>query len=785
MMGFYHWLHGRWPAGTVEPLPEVADDGTTRVPGLRIVGDLTGIPLLKFAVDGGARAVRAIAREPEIAEISKARAPEGSGAGSAAGPGAGAEGEPLDLVIVGGGVSGISAAIEARRLGLRFVVLESARPFATIAAFPVGKPIFAYPTEMQPAGELPLRAHVKEALLEDLERARRAAGVATVNAHAERVERTGSGDTARLVVHARDPSGTARRFVARRVIVAIGRSGNHRRLGVPGEDLGHVSSRLHDPSEYAGRDVVVVGGGDSALEAAIALAEAGARVVLSYRKAVLVRPRPENVARLEALSGAEGPLRLRLGTRVRAITETHVELEGDGGEPRVPAQAVFTMIGREAPLAFFRRSGVPIRGEWRASTWAGLVLSLAFCSFVYVWKSGGALTRTFEARGWFPFGVPQWLAGIASSARDPSTLLGTLAISMREPGFYYSFAYTVAVVLFGIARIRRRRTPYVTVQTTSLALVQILPLFLLPYVLLPWLGHAGAFDHGFWNHVADELFPVVSYGHGREYWRAFGFVLAWPLFVWNFYTNEPMTWWLVIGLVQTFVIVPLVVRRWGKGAYCGWICSCGALAETMGDTQRHKMPHGPAWNRLNLVGQVVLGGAFVLFVARIVSWTWPRSGIGKAAAEFFSTALYDFSVLGVQLDYYHLVDVFLAGILGVGLYFVASGRVWCRFACPLAALMHIYARFTRFRIFADKKKCISCNVCTSVCHQGIDVMGFAQRGAPMEDPQCVRCSACVQSCPTGTLTFGRLGPGGVPVADALAASPVQMREAKRRLPLAA
>ena len=91
------------------------------------------------------------------------------------------------------------------------------------------------------------------------------------------------------------------------------------------------------------------------------------------------------------------------------------------------------------------------------------------------------------------------------------------------------------------------------------------------------------------------------------------------------------------------------------------------------------------------------------------------------------------------------IDVLLAGVAGVGLYFVASGRVWCRFACPLAALMHVYARFSRFAIVPDKKKCISCNVCTSVCHQGIDVMAFANRGLPMQDPQCVRCSACVSA----------------------------------------
>jgi ferredoxin len=91
--------------------------------------------------------------------------------------------------------------------------------------------------------------------------------------------------------------------------------------------------------------------------------------------------------------------------------------------------------------------------------------------------------------------------------------------------------------------------------------------------------------------------------------------------------------------------------------------------------------------------------------------------------------------------------------------------------------MNIYTRFSKFRIFAEKSKCISCNVCTSVCHQGIDIMNFANKGLPMEDPECVRCSACVQMCPTGVLSFGRYDGRGLPVLDRLPASPVKMAEA--------
>ena len=147
---------------------------------------------------------------------------------------------------------------------------------------------------------------------------------------------------------------------------------------------------------------------------------------------------------------------------------------------------------------------------------------------------------------------------------------------------------------------------------------------------------------------------------------------------------------------------------------------------------------------------------------------------------FYEGLLYGWSIYGIELNYKWMVDLMLAGIVGYGFYFWYSGRVWCRFMCPLAALMHIYARFSKFRIISEKKKCISCNVCTSVCHQGIDIMNFANKGVAMDDPECVRCSACVQSCPTGVLQFAQVDTktGDVIKVDGLAASPVLMNESK-------
>ena len=205
-----------------------------------------------------------------------------------------------------------------------------------------------------------------------------------------------------------------------------------------------------------------------------------------------------------------------------------------------------------------------------------------------------------------------------------------------------------------------------------------MPLLLLPYIALPYLGHNGFFDSGWAKHVADALFPEVPYDHGREYWRTFGLVLAWPLFVWNAFSGDPMGWWLAISFAQTFVLIPIIVYFWGKGAYCGWICSCGALAETLGDTHRNKMPHGPRWNRANLIGQAILALCFVMLFGRIASWLMPDSPIGEGLRALYEGMLYGWQIGGIQLNYRWSVDLLLAGVVGYRAYFWYSGRVWCR-----------------------------------------------------------------------------------------------------------
>ena len=773
---YTHWLHTQWPAGTVEKLPSAASDGSTNVDGLYIVGDLSGVPLLKLSANAGTEAARLIADQLK------------------------GEGEPpdgvLDLAIVGGGTSGFAAAKEAKKLGLRCAVFEASEPFSTIVNFPKGKPIYTYPTDVPVEGDLAFheKSAVKEGLLDDLLDQTVRDGVPWVRARVEQIDRRGGVLELSIPDQVSTPEGVhlnGTGFIdgqtsvkARRVIVGIGRSGSYRKLDVPGEELDKVYNRLHDPADYADQNVLVVGGGDSAIETAIALADAGATVSLSYRKSEFSRPKPDNQERIDALAD-EGKVDLLFASNVTEIRdgEVDVKLDETGKTKMLENDSVFTMIGREPPLDFFRKSGVNIRNERNAAFWLTLGAFVLFCVWMYHWKKGGVVITgipkvdhfldvgsAWSTLGWFPYGFAAWLKGLGGAWGNPKNLLGTLAISLSEPGFYYSFLYCSCVVGFGIDRVRRKPTPYVKKQVTVLACFQVIPLFLLPYLALPWMGHNGAFDGGVGKWFADTFFPVAGYGQGREYWRAFGFVLAWPLFIWNVFTDTPMWGWLAVSVAQTFVIIPALIYFYGKGVYCGWVCSCGALAETLGDRHREKMPHGPFWNRFNMVGQVFLAFALVLMGLRILAW----SGVGWAHTAF-SYGLHDLPIF----NYVWFVDLVWAGIIGVGLYFWFSGRVWCRFGCPLAALMHIYARFSRFAIIPEKKKCISCNVCTSVCHQGIDVMSFANKGRPMQDPECVRCSACVQMCPTGVLSFGQVDGGGAVLSrdpEWLAASPVRMRE---------
>ncbi len=706
-----------------------------------------------------------------------------------------------DIAVVGAGVAGISAAIEARRSGLSVVVYEATAPFSALSDLRRARPIIlppaasaaAEPAADQSAGGLAFTAGPREQVLADLNRQRLEAGIEPETSLVERVE-------ARKGAVALHHAG-GRVTLAQRAIIAIGRSGSFPRLGCPGDDLDKVHTRILDPTEYAGKRALVAGDGDEAIETAIALATCGSKVTLACSGADFDHPKDVNVEKLRRIAeqpeaqvhvehpsservttatmrnmkSAEGPgsLRIRMAARVERIGAAAVTLAiSDGAEEVVPNDVVFSMIGRADPAGFAKRSGLRLRGVRDAAAWIGLAISLFVFALIFHWafdRPELPIHRFVASYRAFPYDIPgliDRLGGtLADLANRETHLFYTVKASLGDPVFHLAFAWCLAVTVFGARRIARRRTPYVLWQTLTLIAMQWVFLLLVPEIVLPWVGRNGYFERGqSLRWIADQLFERTDgyLGHERAYWRAYGFILPFPLNVFNVFTDRPMWTWLAISVLQAFVVIPLMVRRWGTGGFCGWICPVGALAETMGDAQREKMPHGPQWNRLNMLGQAMLGLVLALLALRFLSWSLgPKSWAQTVVTEAFTGLPF--------VNYTWLAVVFLAGVVGIGSTFWFSGRVWCRFACPLGALAHIHARSSLFRILPDKAACISCGVCTSVCHAGVDVMNFANKDQPVRDPQCVRCSACVEQCPTAALAFGHVRKSGEVVFDRLRA----------------
>jgi thioredoxin reductase/ferredoxin len=335
-------------------IPQLDEDYESSTAGLYIAGELGGLALVRNACRQGREAAEAIARSLAVDTPSGPRSAD-----------------ELDLVIVGAGPAGLSAALAASEAGLSYVVLErEAGLGGALLHYPRRKMVLTQPVELGQWGALDRSEYAKEDLLELL---------------SKMVDETGLHiDFERPVETVAREGGTfslqagGMHYRARRVLLCMGRRGTPRKLRVPGEEQGKVMYRLIDAASYDGERILVVGGGDSAIEAALGLARNPAnRVTLSYRKHKLFRIKRKNELRI--LSAFEaGDIEPIFESTVEEIGAESVRLRV--GDPKtvdaktleVPNDYVFVFAGGIPPFAFLREAGVLFGGESRAEEVGGL-----------------------------------------------------------------------------------------------------------------------------------------------------------------------------------------------------------------------------------------------------------------------------------------------------------------------------------------------------------------------------------------------------------------------------
>lgn len=310
-------------------IPLVRPNFETNIPGIFIAGELGGMGLIRKAAEQGRQAMDAVALR-------------GRDDGA----------DALDVVIIGAGPAGLSAGLSAIERGLRYRIVEQESSLGgSIFHYPRQKVAMTAPVQLALVGQVKMHEISKERLLEFWH------GVMLkfklVIQFGERMESIVADGNGFIVTTSRS------QHRARSVLLAIGRRGTPRTLDVPGEELPKVAYRLVDPEQYAGQAVLVVGGGDSALEAAIALAgTAGTRVSLSYRSEAFSRVKGKNRDALARLQ-AEGRVEVLLSSQVRRITELSVFLQlADGSARELPNDELIVCAGGVLPTPLLKDIGI-------------------------------------------------------------------------------------------------------------------------------------------------------------------------------------------------------------------------------------------------------------------------------------------------------------------------------------------------------------------------------------------------------------------------------------------
>lgn len=291
--------------------------------------------------------------------------------------------------------------------------------------------------------------------------------------------------------------------------------------------------------------------------------------------------------------------------------------------------------------------------------------------------------------------------------------------------FFYGFLYTLVIAVMGIRMFfKYRHNKYQLYRTASVIFFQTGFAFLLPNILAELNGmdlkNAWPLDYDyFYDYNINQMLAEEE----SNPWGP-------ALFVW--------------GIALSFIVIPALAYFWGKRWYCSWVCGCGGLAETLGDPYRQLSDKRlKAWK----VERYVVHGVLVFAILMT----------GLVLADYWTQDAQGGSILGgvagtVRTIYGFAIGAIFAGVVGTGFYPFMGNRVWCRFGCPLAAILGIVQRYkSRFRITTNGGQCISCGNCSAYCEMGIDVRWYAQRGQDIVRASCVGCGICSAVCPRGVL----------------------------------
>ena len=330
-------------------LPYLTPEYETSVPNMFIAGELGGLALIKNAVGQG----RSI-----VDTIQSRRGAESGGDGI------------YDILIVGAGPAGISASLQAIHHGLNYVTLERDEVGGTVAKYPRQKLVMTSPIEFPMYGKFKKTELSKENLLEFWQQVMsRADFKVRAGEKVDSIERAADG----VFTVTSDQA----QYRAQAVVLALGRTGTPRKLGIPGEELPKVMYRLIEADHYVDKKILVVGGGDSAVEAAMGLAhQRGNQVTLSYRKDAFSRLKDRNMKRIEE-AAKSSQLKILFQSAALEIREGSVVLEIGGQQQEVPNDFVWVFAGGEPPNDFLKKIGVAF-GTLDVTAEAGREARLAF-----------------------------------------------------------------------------------------------------------------------------------------------------------------------------------------------------------------------------------------------------------------------------------------------------------------------------------------------------------------------------------------------------------------------